>query len=37
MSQKSKQNWSFFFKVVSYVATAIAGFFSGNIDLTTLF
>lgn len=37
MSQQSDKNWSFFFKVISYVATAIAGFFSGNIDLTTLF
>lgn len=33
MSEKSKKNWSFFFKIVSYVATAIASFFGGaNID-----
>lgn len=31
MSEKSKQNWSFFFKVLSYVATAIAGFFTGTV------
>lgn len=31
MSEKSDKNWSFFFKVLSYVATAIASFFSGNL------
>lgn len=37
MSQTSNRNWSFFFKVLSYVATAVAGFFTGEFDLTTLF
>lgn len=30
MSEKSKSNWSFFFKVLAYVATAVAGFFGGS-------
>lgn len=30
MSEKSDKNWSFFFKVLSYVATAIASFFGGS-------
>lgn len=30
MSEKSKTNWSFALKVISYVITAIAGFLTGD-------
>lgn len=30
MSEKSKKNWSFWAKLISYVITTIAGFFTGN-------
>lgn len=30
MSEKSKSNWSFFFKLVSYIATAVASFLTGG-------
>ncbi|QXN75328.1 hypothetical protein [Microvirus mar65] len=30
MSETSRKNWSFFFKILAYVATAVAGFFGGT-------
>ncbi len=29
MSEKSDKNWNLFFKILAYVATAVASFFTG--------
>lgn len=30
MSEKSDKNWNLFFKILAYVATAVASFFTGS-------
>lgn len=36
MSEKSDKNWSLFFKILAYVATAVCSFFTGS-NVETLF
>lgn len=36
MSEKSDKNWSLFFKILAYVATAVASFFTGS-NVSNLF